>query len=80
MRNNVNCGVKRYLCTNCNELIYMDISFLVESNSNIVISVKSYVLEMYALYNPSFYKIKKYLERNPNVNILERSIHNICFW
>ena len=72
-----NCVVQKYKCNNCSNIIYTDLSSIVNGNSNITIPVIEHIEYLYSYFNGSLHKIRKSLKKEHNIEISHQSIENI---
>ena len=74
-----NCIVQKYKCNKCHNIIYTNLSSIVNGNANITIPVIEHVEYLYSYFNGSLHKIRKSLKKEHNIEISHQSIENIIF-
>ena len=74
-----NCIVQKYKCNKCGNVIYTDLSNIVNGNTNITILVIEHVEYLYSYFSGSLHKIRKSLKKEHNIEISHQSIENIIF-
>lgn len=72
-----NCVVQKYKCNKCGNVIYTDLSSIVNGNANITIPVIEHIEYLYSYFNGSLHKIRKSLKKEHNIEISHQSIENI---